>query len=62
MADAEGGIPEYWIVDPQAETITVLQLQAAGYVEYGVFGRDQEAQSVLLPDFGLSVAATLDAD
>jgi hypothetical protein len=39
-----------------------LQLHADASVEHGVIGRDQEAQSVLLPGFALSVAATLDAD
>ena len=34
---AEAGIPEYWIVDPRNETVTVLALRGAAYVEHGVF-------------------------
>jgi Uma2 family endonuclease len=59
---AEGGIPEYWIVDPQAETITVLRLEGHAYVEHGVFARGETATSVLLPGFGVSVDEALDAD
>lgn len=40
---AEGGIPEYWIVNPLNETITVLQLAGDAYVEYGVFRRGAQA-------------------
>lgn len=58
---AAAGIPEYWIVDPQAETITVLTLAGAEYVEHGVFGRGATAGSVLFPDFAVGVDATLDA-
>ena len=33
---AEVGIPEYWIVNPLDETITVVGLQDRQYVEHGV--------------------------
>ena len=59
---AEGGIPEYWIVDPAAETITVLRLEGAAYAEHGVFGRGALASSALLPSFTVSVDATFDAE
>mgnify|MGYP000001379519 CR=1 FL=1 len=58
---AEAGIPEYWIVNPEAETITVLRLEGASYAEHGAFARGAEATSALLPGFSVSVAATLDA-
>jgi Uma2 family endonuclease len=59
---AEGGIPEYWIVDPAAETITVLHLEGNAYAEHGIFARGETATSVLLPGFAVSVDETLDAD
>lgn len=58
---AQAGIPEYWIVDPKPETITVLRLEDGAYVEHGVFGRGSKATSALLPDFSVSVDAVFDA-
>ena len=57
---AEGGIPEYWIVDPRDETITVLTLEGDSYVEHGVFRRGETATSALLEEFATSVAAVFD--
>jgi Uma2 family endonuclease len=31
------GIPEYWLIDPEQATITVLHLVDAQYVEFGTF-------------------------
>jgi Uma2 family endonuclease len=59
---AEAGIPEYWIVNPETETISVLRLEDTAYAEHGVFGRGAEAASVLLPGFTVSVDAVFDAD
>ena len=58
---AEGGIPEYWIVDPRDETITVLALKGDTYVEYGVFGRGAVAVSALLEGFSANVSEVFDA-
>ena len=58
---AEARIPEYWIVDPRDETITVLTLQDDGYVEHGVFGRGETARSVLLDGFAVDVAGLFDS-
>jgi Uma2 family endonuclease len=56
---ARTGVSEYWIVDPETETITVLALPA-GKTEYAVHGEfkpGQQATSVLLPGFAVDVAA-----
>jgi Uma2 family endonuclease len=58
---AEAGIPEYWIVHPDDETITVLTLRDGTYIEHGVFRRGEQAQSHLLSALSLSVDAVLDA-
>lgn len=58
---AGAGVLEYWIVDPQAETITVLALDGSAYVEHGVFRRGDVASSALLPDLGVAVDAVLAA-
>ncbi len=59
---AEAQIPEYWIVNPQSETITVLRLDHAAYTEYGVFVRGDVAISGLLDGFEVGVDAVFDAD
>ena len=53
---AEASVPEYWIVDPDSETVTVLTLAGNAYVEHGVFVRGDKATSALLD--GVSVDAT----
>jgi Uma2 family endonuclease len=58
---AELGIPEYWIANPFSETITVLRLDGAEYVEHGVFKRGERATSALMPGFAVDVSAALDA-
>ena len=58
---AEGGVPEYWIVDPLDEIITVLRLQAGAYVEHGVFRRGDTATAATLPGFAVDVSAVFDA-
>lgn len=52
---ARACIPEYWIVDPQQEQITVLVLEGKTYRQLGVFGATAAARSVLLPGFTVRV-------
>ncbi len=59
---AEAGIPEYWIVDPQIDTITVLRLEDGRYTEHGVFRRGTTATSVLLVGFEVGVDLVFDAE
>src|SRR5205085_9574681 len=54
---ARAGIPEYWIVDPQEQRITVLALDGQTYRVHGVFGPGTQATSVLLPGFAVAVDA-----
>lgn len=58
---AEAGIPEYWIVSPEQELITVLRLETDAYVEHGVFRRGDVATSAFLPDFAVPVDDVLAA-
>ncbi len=58
---AEAGIPEYWIVDPASETITVLTLDAGQYKLHGEFRSGGTATSVLLPGFEVNVGAAFAA-
>ena len=58
---AEAGIPEYWIVDPRNETITVLALEGNGYVEHGVFASGDTTTSPLLAGLAIDVTALFDA-
>jgi Uma2 family endonuclease len=52
---AEANIPEYWIINPLDETITVLVLQEGVYTSAGIFRRGERAGSTLLDDFSVSV-------
>ena len=58
---AEARVPEYWIVNPQTETITVLRLRADRYEEAGIYRRGQSAMSVLRPDFSVAVSDVFDS-
>lgn len=43
---AESGIPEYWIVDPRDQSVTVLSLgQQSAYVEFGKYTSGQTVPS-----------------
>jgi Uma2 family endonuclease len=58
---AQAGIPEYWIIDPQEETVTVLRLEGDQYITHGVFERGDSATSALLTGFAIAVSQVLDA-
>ncbi|MEI8383665.1 MAG: Uma2 family endonuclease [Planctomycetota bacterium] len=52
---AKAGIAEYWIVDPELRTITVLELAGDAYLVAGECQPNQLATSTLLPGFTVSV-------
>jgi Uma2 family endonuclease len=54
---ARAGIPEYWVVDPAEQTITVLRLAGKRYAVHGAFPAGTVASSHLLPDFTVDVTA-----
>ena len=58
---AKARIPEFWIVDPEEETIIVLVLKARQktYTEFGVFRKGTQAASKLLAGFTVDVTEVL---
>jgi Uma2 family endonuclease len=54
---AQAGIPEYWLVDPVAQAVTVFALpeNADGYAVQGVWGAGGRAESASLPGFAVAV-------
>ena len=52
---AEAGIPEYWIVNPLDQTISVLVLQGDSYATQAIFHGGERAASVLLDGFSVRV-------
>jgi len=53
------GIPEYWIVDPQRQTILVLALQGGNYREVGWFSGDDFVVSPGFRELNLQVSEVL---
>jgi Uma2 family endonuclease len=58
---AAAGIPEYWIVDPREQTITVLTLHGSQYRVHAESRPGQKAGSALLPGFEVDVGAVFRA-
>jgi Uma2 family endonuclease len=53
---ARAHIPEYWIVNPEAQQVTVLRLARTRYGVHGVFTLGSVAVSHLLPEFRVDVS------
>ncbi|MGL4512564.1 MAG: Uma2 family endonuclease [Lacipirellulaceae bacterium] len=60
---AAGGVPEYWVVDPQQSKVTVYTLPegAKAYALHGEFTPGQQATSKLLEGFEVDVAALFES-
>jgi len=52
-------IPEYWIIDPLARLVRVYALKGSSYRLHGEFGPGEQATSLLLRGFVLSVDVLL---
>ena len=61
MDYAEAGIPEYWIANPVACTLTVLVLSGDEYREHGMFRSGEQAGSPILPGFSMDVKEMFEA-
>lgn len=55
-AYAEAEIREYWIVDPENDTIEVNVLRGTAYAPIAVFSGAEQVRSEVLPDFELIAA------
>ena len=53
---ARFGVQEYWIVDPDAETVEVLVWGENGYVTAATYLKSDSLSSALLPDLKLALA------
>ena len=61
-AYARAGIREYWLVDPDGETIEVLALAGERYELVGVVHGDERLPSRVLPDLPVAVKEFFVAD
>ncbi|MBD1842996.1 Uma2 family endonuclease [Cyanobacteria bacterium FACHB-63] len=53
---AKRGIPEYWLIDPDNRSVTVLTLQGDEYAEVGTFQDDRSIHSRQFPQLQLTPA------
>ena len=54
---ARHGVREYWLVDPDLETIEVLTPGNGGFVRYALYNRRETLTSPLLPGLAMALAA-----
>lgn len=57
---AEAGIPEYWLLDPVNDTITVLELSSSGFAERAALGRGDTLTTATIPGFELPLDQLFD--
>lgn len=56
------GVPEYWLLDPVAQTVMVLTLEGDAYREVGVFGKQEAIVSIEFPELELTAEQLFEAD
>jgi len=56
------GVQEYWLIDPEAQTVEVFYLENGRYELHGRCTPGQSATSRLLPGFEMSVSALFQGD
>ena len=56
---AQHGVKEYWLVDPDARTITVLQRGEIRFEVSGVYGEGETLRSPTLEGFSIEVGEVL---
>ncbi len=54
-AYAHAGVPEYWVVNPDAHTVELLVLENRSYRPLGLFSGDVTLPSVVVPGFPVQV-------
>ena len=54
---ARHGVMEYWLVDPDLETIEVLTPGNGGFIRYALYERRETLTSPLLPGLAIDLAA-----
>jgi len=55
-------VPEYWLLEPVAQTVMVLTLDGESYREVGVFCRDEAIASVEFTSLALTVGQIFEAE
>lgn len=56
------GVPEYWLLDPDTNTVTVLMLATEGYRKVGTFSGSGRIHSPQLPGLALTVEQLFETD
>ncbi len=59
---AQGGVAEYWIVQPSSGRVSVYELDGRTYGLVGHFGRGEPARSIVLPGFEVAVSDLLGSE